>query len=292
MWHARREGIKNLRGPVLLFQANIRSAMLTPRHPFRTAIAAFALSSTNSGDAQNFDPGLSNVTCSDISQYLAINTTNTVNMTAVNVRFLGSEPEIAVYEDTRHTWTITNWVQPAYCQQTQFNSCPGNETEPVVWIDPGDSYMERLDSILGYCHNYIPWKNSTTGQVALSREALERAEDDNGDCKAMLGEECVKALEHTYASNSRLSTTEGNQCSISHDIPEECEGVLRVRPRDWRTYFTLSILFFLLLPFDTLGTQGRDTSVKRQLLTKTPHHSGTSDEWYLCGATLVMDRHL
>lgn len=63
------------------------------------------------------------------------------------------------------------------------------------------------------------------GEYKFSKEVLERSVNDNGDCKTMLGEECVEALRIHYTESATYGMTRG-RCPSGLDwnttVPRQC----------------------------------------------------------------------
>ncbi|CAN9096236.1 unnamed protein product [Alternaria sp. RS040] len=178
--------------------------------------------------AQNTSESQSqSLTCDDLSESLAHNASIIQNTTALNLVWLGDEERVAITEDDQTTWKISSYIGPGYNGgMAKYNE---NETQAVLWLDTGDSDMERLGDLMGLCHSFVPLQNRTTGELAWSREVLERAGEDDGDCKTMLGTECVEALESWYRRQGQAAWNDDQYppCSaIQNTIPSECEGML------------------------------------------------------------------
>ncbi|RYN84597.1 hypothetical protein AA0117_g811 [Alternaria alternata] len=178
--------------------------------------------------AQNTSkPESQSLTCDDLSESLAYNASIIQNTTALNLVWLGDEERVAITEDDQTTWTISSYIGPGY--NGGMAKYDENETQAVLWLDTGDSNMERLGDIIGLCHSFVPLQNRTTGDLTWSREVLERASEDDGDCKTMLGTECVEALESWYRRQGQAAWNDDQYppCSaIQNTIPSECEGML------------------------------------------------------------------
>jgi hypothetical protein len=173
------------------------------------------------------ESGSQSLTCDDVSESLAYNASVIQNTTALNIVWLGANERVMITEDDRTTWQISSYIGPGY--NGGMAEYGENDTQAVLWLDTGDSNMERLGDLMGLCHNYVPLQNRTTGNLTWSREVLERAQDDDGDCRTMLGTECVEALQSWYQNQGQAiwTTDQSPACSsIEHALPSECEGML------------------------------------------------------------------
>jgi hypothetical protein len=147
-------------------------------------------------------------------------------MYALNVGFLGATDDVVINELPRSTWKVTARLGPDSLT-VPVDSRPQNATL-TLWLDIGDRPKDRLARTMGMCHNFI------TPQVmgrkwAWSKEVLERSLDDEGDCKIMLGEKCVNALERHYLKEGqRVYYDDEKRCMVTNNtIPDECEGMLQ-----------------------------------------------------------------
>jgi uncharacterized protein YheU (UPF0270 family) len=165
------------------------------------------------------------LTCDDLSKGLAYNASVTYNTSALNFQYLGANDALFISEDDTATWQISSYLGPAHPGDGINHS--ENDTQAVLWLDTQDTDMEYRGNRIGLCHSYVPLQNKT-GNLTWSREVLERAQDDNGDCKTMLGEECVTALERWYSGQgSAVWGNDKKRCNVmKNTIPSECKGML------------------------------------------------------------------
>ena len=194
--------------------------------PVKYSVLACVLATTFLAQSSPYSDSQS-LTCNDLSEGLAYNASVTLNTTALNFGYLGANDGVIIREEDSAIWQISSYVGPRYDGDAEVYS--ENETQAVLWLDTEDTSMERLGDHIGLCHNYVPLQNRTTGNLTWSREVLERAQADNGDCKTMLGEECVAALENWYSGQGLgvWGTERDPACNImKNTIPSECEGML------------------------------------------------------------------
>lgn len=68
---------------------------------------------------------------------------------------------------------------------------------------------------------------SSLGTYAFSKEVLERSQNDNGDCKIMLGEDCVAALSNQYAQYATRAMLKGScPSNRNNTVPRECADLV------------------------------------------------------------------
>jgi len=194
------------------------SNMLSPiKHLVLASVLGMTAYAQSSSDS---DP--ESLTCDDLSDGLAYNASVTHNTTALSMSWLGSELVPLFSEDNGINWQISSYIGPYIWPGGGISE---NDTQSVLWFDVGESDIERLGNRMGFCHNVVPLQDFTSSNLTFSRQVLERAQDDNGDCKTMLGEECVQALQAWYSSTGMVWGSQ--DCNtITHKIPSECEGML------------------------------------------------------------------
>lgn len=101
------------------------------------------------------------------------------------------------------------------------------------FIETGDSDT----SDFGMCAEGIRvFDQGNPGMFWLSRKVIERSVNDNGDCKTMLGTECVEALKKHYQVAATQYTQKGECPTTDPEIPtnivwnktvpEECRGLI------------------------------------------------------------------
>ncbi|XP_014551364.1 hypothetical protein COCVIDRAFT_20351 [Bipolaris victoriae FI3] len=195
-------------------------------HHVKYSVLASLLATTPHAQSSS-NSGSQTLTCDDLSGGLAYYASVTHNTTAIKFAYLGANDGVTISRDDTATWKISSRIGPAYDSDGVMSS--ENQTQTVLWLDTEDTDMERLGDHIGLCHNYIPLQDHRTGNMTWSREVLERSQQDNGDCKTMLGEDCVAALERWYAGQglSVWSTDRYPACTaIQNTMPPECEGML------------------------------------------------------------------
>jgi hypothetical protein len=93
--------------------------------------------------------------------------------------------------------------------------------DPTVWLDTN----KQIPSGIFGCFDSIDLVGAT--QWVLNREVYERGVDDNGDCRTMLGTECVDALQRVYTAEAEKGAIRG-ECpevvSFPRLFPPECQS--------------------------------------------------------------------
>jgi hypothetical protein len=189
----------------------------------KTSVLAFLLATTTHAQSSS-DTDSPSLTCDDLSGSLAHNASVVHNTTALAFLWLGGDGDLIIREDDRTTWQISSYIGPVY-DRGYAPEHDENDTQAILWLDTGDSNMERLGRRMGFLHNYIPLQNRTNGNLSWSREVLERSQEDSGDCKTMLGEECVQALQSWYSNQATSVWLSDGDYAIEHTIPSKCEGM-------------------------------------------------------------------
>lgn len=98
-----------------------------------------------------------------------------------------------------------------------------------LFLNTGDS--RTADPDFGACYEQLRIStdaNNGNDKWFFTREVLERSLDDKGDCKVMLGEECVQELKEQYLRKARTSM-EWGLCQGTYAKPPEPEII----PWDW-----------------------------------------------------------
>jgi hypothetical protein len=185
--------------------------------------------------------------CANLTRSLAYNASVTQDMYGLNVDVLGAGPDVVINEYHSTTWQVTARIGPESLTGP-VNSTSQNVTT-TLWFDTGDKPQERLGGTMGMCHNVIT--PQVGGRWAWSKEVLERSLDDEGDCKNMLGEECVKALESHYLIEGRKVYDDDEQdCRVANNtIPQECEGMLEEAVSFGMFLLFLLFFFFFFLSY-------------------------------------------
>ncbi|KAF2738741.1 hypothetical protein EJ04DRAFT_560415 [Polyplosphaeria fusca] len=161
-------------------------------------------------------PSLQDNTCSTVREFNDYNATRSYPMPALSV---GRVPEFEQLRkldaDDSEQWYLTS-------RFTKIGSS-GNEGLTHVWVNTGDSNTTNIGSCVD-----ITWTHSL-GKFTFSKEVIERSVDDNGDCKTMLGEECVNALNEHYTRIAASAMYDG-ECPRGSDwnttVPAACASLV------------------------------------------------------------------
>jgi hypothetical protein len=81
------------------------------------------------------------------------------------------------------------------------------------------------------CHQYIQAYDDRLGGFRWKKEVLERSLTDNGDCKTMLGNECVDALVRHYKRQALDQLSVGGCDGTNYTAPPECGDMLEATVR-------------------------------------------------------------
>jgi hypothetical protein len=141
----------------------------------------------------------------DLANY---NSSKTVAIPALRIK------DAAVVDDPDKQWYFS-------LRNQEING-PGQDVMTYMWLNTGKSNATGMGTCFQTTDVY------GVNGFEFSREVLERSVDDKGDCKTMLGEECVAALKDHYARSGMKSAFEGT-CSggsFNTTVPHECAGLV------------------------------------------------------------------
>lgn len=157
----------------------------------------------------------SSPTCDDIDRYLPLNASITRPFPALGIQGTnGSRPGIGNFEvvnDTSREWSVKLAV----------STKPGETriSSPRLFLETGNSSLTQM----GACHQFIQPSERLEG-FRWPKSVLERSLKDTGDCKVMLGEECVAAIKQAYKRRAVANMVTG-ECSVkSQALPWPCAG--------------------------------------------------------------------
>jgi hypothetical protein len=147
-------------------------------------------------------------TCDGIKDFAKYNSSKTVAIPALRIK------DAAVVDDPDAQWYFS--------LRNQDFGGPGQDTMTYMWLNTGKSNTTGM----GTCFQTTDIRG--VDGFEFSREVLERSVDDKGDCKTMLGEDCVAALKDHYA-RSGMNAASAGTCgggSFNTTIPHECAGLV------------------------------------------------------------------
>jgi hypothetical protein len=174
--------------------------------------------------------------CSAIAPHLAYNASKSVAIPQLAVSLLGNpDDRDAIIENiTDSGWTLSSYIQP--------HPPNPNDTEAYLWLDVGDSTLERLGNTMHACHNVVPLQFQSDGNVTWSYDTLEKSVQDTGDCRSLVSEECLNRLTLQYNNNGVRERTEYTGCAdVNRTVPWECASSGMVEPRSLRKSFLPTI---------------------------------------------------
>jgi hypothetical protein len=156
--------------------------------------------------------------CNNVEKFNNYNATRTYSIPAlrINGSRSGDSAYYKILEDPDNMWYLTDRFAGA-------NLASGSDGLQYPWLNVGDSNTTNI----GMCMD-TTWTHSL-GKYYFSKEVLERSVNDNGDCKTMLGEECVSALESHYKKIAAGSMTRGNCQTGSFSnltVPYQCASLV------------------------------------------------------------------
>jgi hypothetical protein len=156
--------------------------------------------------------------CNTVEKFNDYNATRTYPIPAlrINGSRSGDSAYYKILEDPNNTWYLTDRFAGASLASKR-------DGLQYVWLNVGDSNTTNI----GMCMD-TTWTYSLD-EYLFSKEVLERSVNDNGDCKTMLGEECVSALESHYKKSAAGSMIRGN-CPTgafwNTTVPYQCASLV------------------------------------------------------------------
>lgn len=148
--------------------------------------------------------------CNSNGDFVHFNSSKTVALPALN----NNGPML--YEDPDETWYFsTRTVRTEHAGV-------GSDVMTSMWLNTGKSDMKDI----GSCW-HTTWTYGING-FTFSRDVLERSVDDKGDCKIMLGEECVAGLKRHYQAEALRSARSADcqEDALIATVPQECAGLV------------------------------------------------------------------
>ncbi|KAK7192810.1 hypothetical protein DPSP01_011231 [Paraphaeosphaeria sporulosa] len=145
--------------------------------------------------------------CRSNEPFVYFNSSKTVALPALN----NNGPML--YDDPDETW---------YFSTRTVYKTPGADAMTTMWLNTGNSSMYDI----GSCWQ-TTWTHGING-FTFSRDVLERSVDDKGDCKIMLGEECIAGLKRHYLDAAMRSASRAS-CDgdiFNATVPQECAGLV------------------------------------------------------------------
>jgi hypothetical protein len=162
------------------------------------------------------------IVCELAADFANPNATGTYTMPALTInRTEEQDPNLSgeiggLVEDSGKTWIFSPYLNADAALHTQSSD---------MWFNTGDSNMTDI----GMCMTQAV--SIGLGEYAFSKEVLLRSVDDNGDCKTMLGESCVAALQAQYRQQATSAMMSGG-CSgqqgtpVNSTVPWECADLV------------------------------------------------------------------
>jgi hypothetical protein len=186
-------------------------------------------------------PSLSRASsCNTINGFNNYNATHTYPIPAlyINGSRSGDPNYYKILEDLDSSWYITGrFAGASLVSNTHGIQYP--------WLNVGDSNTTNM----GMCMD-ATWAYSF-GEYKFSKEVLKRSVNDDGDCKTMLGEECVSALESHYRREATETMTRG-RCPEGFEwnitVPFQCASLIG-GGENWLGGMFSSGTYILSLPY-------------------------------------------
>jgi hypothetical protein len=174
-------------------------------------------------------------TCSILGNLLTPNASITREIPAYSIskdvylgdnRFPDPSQSFHLENDTSRRWSLSLRVH-----NTQPEIATRPDYQQTLLLDTVDSNVTRM----GMCHQYIQAYDDRQGGFRWKKEVLERSLNDNGDCKTMLGNECVDALTRHYKRQAMIQLSQGDCAGTNYTMPTECEMLGTTVRSKWST---------------------------------------------------------
>lgn len=119
-----------------------------------------------------------------------------------------------------------NWTTSLHVSESHPFSKNDDETEPLyyhsVLLDTAGSKVSRMST----CHSFVQAHDPDLG-YSWTKEVLERSLEDSGNCKTMLGNDCVDALKRQYQQEAYTNQSRSGNCSKANfTVPAQCAGMV------------------------------------------------------------------
>ncbi|KAF2794593.1 hypothetical protein K505DRAFT_336812 [Melanomma pulvis-pyrius CBS 109.77] len=154
--------------------------------------------------------------CTNIDDFNNYNASHTYSMPALRINGTKRDDEgFNIVEDPDSSWYIAS--------RLKVSRVVDDGSMNNLWLNTGSSNTTNM----GMCEEST--SSYELGEYKFSKEVLERSVNDNGDCKTMLGEECVEALRVHYTESAIYAMRKG-QCPSGSDwnitVPQQCRGLV------------------------------------------------------------------
>ena len=165
--------------------------------------------------------------CSEVDDFYTANATGTYTMPALSINHTEeSDPELQGTVGGLVASSSDYWVLSPRANAKSQNPLTSDLQNSPMWLNTGDSNLTDIGFCMTQSVSY-----GFPSEYFFSKDVMLRSADDNGDCKTMLGNECVAALQAHYqreASQSMMSgecPNNGNG-GINNTIPYQCQDLV------------------------------------------------------------------
>jgi hypothetical protein len=171
-----------------------------------------------------------NPTCSILGGLVNANASTSRSMPAFSITkdiYLGNDR----FPDPNQSFKLEidpsqNWTISLHVSESHRFSRDDDQPEPFyyhsVLLDTAGSNVTRMST----CHSFVQAHDPDHG-YRWAKEVLERSLEDSGDCKIMLGDDCVNALVRHYRHEGYTNQSRSGDCSKANfTVPAECAGMV------------------------------------------------------------------
>jgi hypothetical protein len=165
----------------------------------------------------------SSATCADIESEVQYNSSTSQQFPAMKLENKHAQSgDYWIVPDTSRSWQLSYHVQrqPVDTSSPEWQGPDKNYYYGTMFLDTKDSNLTGI----GSCHQTLQAEIGVQGYT-MSREVLDRSERDGGDCRILLGNDCVEALRKTSAEEVTEWSLKTGGCGMSSEIPPECSGL-------------------------------------------------------------------
>lgn len=154
--------------------------------------------------------------CADIEEKLRFNTSTSYDFPALFIDNERPNSTLRVQQESNKKWRLIYRVQenedPWDTKRGEIAYAKGS-----IFLDVGDPNNKNMRN----CHHTILPQNYDLN-YQWTRDRLERSLKDTGDCREMLGVDCIDALKTQYKDEAADRYMRGGRCR-TEDMPAVCE---------------------------------------------------------------------
>jgi hypothetical protein len=164
----------------------------------------------------------SSKTCADIESNVQYNSSTSRKFRALKLEQGPHEDRFAIHPDFSRSWNLSYHVQQQPVDTSYQWRPDNNYYYGTMLLDTGDSNITSI----GSCHQTLQAEVASEGYYTMSKEVLERSERDEGDCRILLGDDCVNALRDQSREEAAEWSMRSARCAdMETSLPQNCSGL-------------------------------------------------------------------